>query len=267
MALTCQQMLLRVRAGLGRGDGRTDQDATIVQSINDAMIDLVKEVSYPELKQYPVEISTVAEQQYVALSTILTAGSHQSYDKVDQIFALHAIDGTNYYPLVGLPERVFVKSFPINAATDNPARPTHYTILKDRLYLYPTPDDVYTLQALYSLWPTPIQHTDGTITAGSDPGEQDAELSIAKSDNCIFSGAMYWAYMTLGNTERMKTFFPIFQKQMQEDKKKYGQRLDYYPSGDSWGFTNQMGTAPSEDAQSGITPYDGTIISTPIWGD
>jgi hypothetical protein len=265
MALTNQQMKLRVRAGLGRGDARSDQDDNIVQSINDALLDLVKDVSYPELKQYPREVSTVAAQPYVALSAIITAGSHQSYDKVDQVFALHAIDGTSYYPLTGLPERVFVKSFPINAATDNPARPTHYTILKDRLYLYPTPDAIYTLQVLYSLWPTPIQHASGVITSGSDPGQQDAELPLSKSDHCIFSGAMYWAYMTLGNTDKMKMFFPIFEKQKMQDKKKYGQRLDYYPSGDSWGFTNRQGVAPSEAAQEGTTSYDGTIISTPIW--
>jgi len=265
MALTNQEMLLRVRAGLGRGDGRTDQDLTIVQSINDAMLDLVKDVTYPELKQYPVDISTVENQAYLALSAIITAGSLQSYDKVDQIFSMHAIEGTNYYPLTGLPERVFVKSFPINAATDRPDRPTHYTILKDRLYLYPTPDDVYTLQVLYSIWPTPIQHTSGVITAGSTAGQQDAALPLAKSDHSIFAGAMYWAYMTLGNTDKMKTFYPIFEKQKMQDKKKYGERIDYYPSGNSWGFTNKGGSAPSEDAQNGFTAYDGTIISTPDW--
>jgi hypothetical protein len=265
MALTNQQMKLRVRAGLGRGDARIDQDENIVQSINDALLDLVKDVTYPELKQYPRDISTVTEQAYIALSAIITAGSHQDYDKIDQIFALHVIDGSSYHDITGLPERVFVKSFPINAATDNPSRPTHYTILNDRLYLYPTPDAVYTLQVLYSLWPTPIQHTSGVITAGSAPGEQDAELPLAKSDPSIFAGAMYYAYMTLGNTDKMTTFFSIFEKQKMQDKKKYGQRLDYYPSGDSWGFTNKGGAAPSEAAQAGLIPYDGTIISTPIW--
>jgi len=266
-SLTNSELQDHVRAALGRGGSviQTNQNSNIIYALNSAMEDMAKETDYPELKQDPVDISTVAHQNYVELSAIITAGGHQNYDLVDQIFSLHAIEGSSYHPIEGRPPRVFRKSFPMHADTDSENRPSFYTIIDQRLYLYPTPDAVYTLTTLYSLWPTPIQHSSGTITAGTDPGQASASNSFRKSDSCIIIGGIYYAYMILSNTEKMRSFYPIFEKQKIQDQKKHGKKLDYYPSGGSWGHINKQTTAPSSDAQSGYTAYDGVFTSTPHW--
>lgn len=258
MALTNQEILVRVRAGLSRGHGtsRTDQDTNIVQSINAAMEDMAKVVDYEDLRQNPVNITTVSGQRYLDCSSIITAGSHQSYDRVDMLYVLMIVDGSSTYKLEGMDPREFEMKFPIHEDTDRTGRPEWYTKRNQRIFFYPTPDDTYEIRTDYSLWPTPVQHSGGTITAGSSPGQASANCSINKSSHAVAIGATYHAAMMCGMQEIKKEFFPIFQKQIMDDLDKNGPKPDIYR-------TTGLGSVSSPKQTSG--PSAGALAGTDSW--
>ena len=265
-ALTNSELQTRVRAGLGRGSSRTDQDENIVQSLNTCLSDVNKETQYPELNKTPVDITTVALQSYLTKSAIITAGSHQSWDLVDQISSMSIIDGGSSIPLIGKAPRDFEKSFPIDADTRRTGRPQWYTLIDQTIQFYPVPDDTYDIRVLYSLWPTPIQHSSGTITSGSSPGQASAEVSLRKSDSVLIAGALYWCYLILQNFEASNKFFGIYMTEYNKDKKKHGPKIDAY-SGRAIGATTPKETSsPSAGALAGTSSWDAVYESMPFFG-
>lgn len=264
MALTNTELLTRVREGLARGTGgRTDQDLNIIQSLNTCMEDAAKDVRYQEIIKSPVNITTVSSQAYLDCSAIITAGSHQSWDLIDEVLSLHIIDGGSSIKIFGMFQRDFELAFPNYSTTARTGRPAFYTKIDQRIHFYPIPDNTYPIRTLYSLWPTPIQYTGTSIDAGSSPGQASAECTLRKSTHTMISGALYYAYMILGNEEKYKSFYAIYEKAKKSDMKYNSPKSDTYPGFGSYRLAARQASAPSADAQAGLIPFDGTFYSTP----
>lgn len=268
MALTNQEILVRVRAGLGHGRGPiTNQDLNIIQSINAAMEDMAKLVDYEELRQNPVNITTVANQRYLDCSSLITAGSHQAWDRVDQVYNMSIVDGASSYVIRGLSPRQFERQFPIHEDVDTTGRPCWYTKRGQRIFFYPTPDAAYEIRTDYSIWPTAIQYTGSAIDAGSSPGQQDATCALAKSTNVVVIGAIYHAALISGQEEIQKKFFPIFNKQIDNDRDKNGPKIDVYSSvgGPGYAGNPKEATSPSAGAVAGTDSWDATYTDYVGW--
>ncbi len=265
--LTNTELQDQVREGLGN---RTEKDALIVRGLNVAETVIARKKDFPELRQDPVDSVTVASNNSYALSTLLVAGGHETYNRVRQIYSLAVIDGTSYYPLDAIEPREWEKKVPSHASTDRESRPNSYTRYTDtKLYFWPTPDSAYVIRFSYSLWPTTIQHTAGVITVGgvdNTPGEADAVSELEDKDDLIISYATMWCYSMLGNTKKAGHFFGMYQSQLPEAEKDTT-RKDVEPGKTARNAVrnNEQSSAPSAGASAGTSAWDANYRSTPSW--
>lgn len=268
MALTNAELQAQVRAGLGRGASRTDLDDLIVQSLIMGADEIARrpdDCSFLELNQNPIDVSLVQSQNYIDLSSVLTAGSLQSYDRVHHIYSIAIIDGSSYYPIGGMNARKWGKEIPSHSDTDTESRPTTYCRIDDRLYFYPVPDQAYTIRMLCSIWPTTIQHSSGTITSGSNPGEASAESALKNKDSLLIAYGVYWAATIVGNIDLGNKFFGIFEFQLKNVLAEVAPKADNYPTtGGTKGATEEV-SAPSAGASAGTDSWDAVYRSTPHW--
>ncbi len=267
MALTNAQVQAMVRAGLGRGESRTDQDDLIVQSLNFALDELGRrtgQVSWLELNKGPTDVTLTASQNYFDCSDILTAESLQSYDKIQHIYAMTLINGSNVTPITGMSVRKWGKKIPSHSDTDTEGKPTTYCRIDDRIYLYPVPNSAYEVRIFYSIWPTPIQHSAGTITAGSTAGQASADISLPNHGSMLVAYAVYWAASILGNDALSTRNFGIFEKQLKDALAMLDTKVDNYLSSLSVGGVNEEVSAPGVGAQAGTETWDATYRSAPL---
>ena len=264
MALTNSELKEMVRAGLGRGDARTDLDEIVVQSLNLAFEEISRRADWVELVQEPADVTLVVDQGYINLSDIITAGSHQSYDNVHKLLSLNVISGSTYYQTVGLSDRRWAKLVPNHPNTDTTGRPRVYNKRGNKIYLYPVPDSTYVLRIVYSLYPTPIQHTSGSITSGTNPGQASAYTQLKNLDSIITAYAIYWSAFLTGNTNISNRFFGAFEFQLKEAMRNNSSKIDNYVAYSGYGTVNEQVLAPSDNAQAGIAPWDASYRSRPF---
>jgi len=257
----------------GRG-GRTENLTLVVQAIGIAEKFIAQKFGFEDLIQDPFDITLTESTASFALSgmiTVLNASPHsKAYPtgtKVKDILGLSVIDGTSQYPLKGVVAEKWEKCVPGHADADTESRPTIYTRYnKDTILLYPTPGDDYTVRCLVSLWPVPIQHTAGVLTAGSDPGEASAYSMLDDKDAAIIAYALMWLYSLTGNQEKAGHFFGVFNDQMGAVDKNRQPDVSTGKGGVSGSSqVSSQESAPSTAALAGSTGWDGSYNSTPWW--
>jgi len=260
--LTNTELLALVRAGLG---GRSDNDTLLIQSINMGQQLIARLTDYDELQALPINVTLTADQNYFDLSDIITAGSHQSYNRVHKIYSFTIISGSSYRPIQGLTRKQWEKKVPSDSNTDTTSTPTLYTRIKDRIYLYSTPSSAFELRCAYSLWPTDLQHSSGVLTTGTDPGQASATSDLEEKDDLILTSSKLYFYLLNGNEDKANYFWSVFNSHNNLATEDYRLEdvMNGIPSGGGGANSKEQVDAPSAGALSGTDSWDGSYRSTP----
>lgn len=155
--------------------GRRDKVTLTRAAINLAAQELSKERLWQDAL-VEEEVSTVADQGYVDLASNLA-----------RVSEVRVIDGTQSYPLVVKDKSWIVEKCPSPESFAS-AKPTYGYLSGTRLYLVPSPDDVYTLRySFYQLEPD--------LTGSS------SELTIRYAGAAVAAWATHWVFMSLEKHE------------------------------------------------------------------
>ena len=128
---------------------------------------------------------TGKNQNFITEGVILKNGGHQTYDEIKDIYSMAVIQGTNIYPLTGWSPRMWEKKVPSHKTVDREGRPSIYSKIKKKLWFYKSPDSAYVTRIGYTIWPTYVQQSSGTITTGYNAGEASAYPILEGKDDLI----------------------------------------------------------------------------------
>jgi len=114
-----------------------------------------------------------------AIETDITEDGSATIDvPSDCVITRHVWDSTNDVKLIGIPFATYI-TYSGRASTTSEGKPTQWVRNGDYIYLYPTPDDAYTLYIYYRKRPAKMVAADDTTVIGAEWDEPI--LRLAKS--------------------------------------------------------------------------------------
>lgn len=189
--LTTTDLIAEVRSYLGERSDVTD--ARIVRALNLGQEFMARSKDYEELRKTASNALTVSDK--FLEFTELPAGLQKPYE----IYSFRVITGDGRSrKLTYRTARTFDRLIP-EPEFHATGLPSTYTVWADKFELWKLPDEAYNYEIRMTILPTPLVVSLGTAVSDLD-GKDDLLIFLAVS----------WVFGSLGEYDRMKSFFGMF---------------------------------------------------------
>lgn len=207
---------------------RSDVEPRLTSALNMSQMRIARAYRWEELETLYTNTtgftSTPADDMYLTFPV-----------DVRDIYSCRLQDDANSRKLIRVPNRSWDKRLP-DVTYLSTGRPSHYTLYRNVMELWPVPDAAYNLIARGIMWPTAFV-----------PATPGAVSTLDEKDDMLIVLAASWLLRSVGDIEKSNDWFVMYKRMLTDAINEEGEKPDVdYPIGLKDGVDVISGNYPAD---------------------